>query len=183
MMKVQPCQTTMRSLFKPRSIGYPRAKRIMEVVMTRSLTMALAAIMFLTSCGAIRDSRLNPFNWFGRSERVETTTAVVEPGDPRPLVEDVVSMSVEPYSGGAIVRATGITPTQGWWDAELVEVAQDDPGHLVLEFRLFPPVTGTPSGTPRSREVTVATTFSPVKLENISRITVQGAKNARSSGR
>lgn len=151
--------------------------------MTRSLTVALIALLVLTSCGRVRDSRLNPFNWFGRSEQTETLQTVQKPTDQRPLVADVVSMNVEPYSGGAIVRATGISPTQGWWDAELVEVETDEPGHLVLEFRLFPPVAEQGVNTPRSREVTVAMTLSPSRLENISRITVQGASNARTTRR
>lgn len=151
--------------------------------MTRSLTAALIALLVLTSCGKVRDSRLNPFNWFGRSEQTETLQTVQKPADPRPLVADVVSMNVEPYSGGAIVRATGISPTQGYWDAELVEVENDEPGHLILEFRLFPPVAEQGVNTPRSREVTVAMTLSPARLENISRITVQGASNARTTRR
>jgi hypothetical protein len=151
--------------------------------MTRSLTAALIALLVLTSCGKVRDSRLNPFNWFGRSEQTETLQTVQKHADPRPLVADVVSMAVEPYSGGAIVRATGISPTQGYWDAELVEVENDEPGHLILEFRLFPPVAEQGVNTPRSREVTVAMTLSPARLENISRITVQGASNARTTRR
>ncbi|MCF8486405.1 MAG: hypothetical protein K9G71_14445 [Rhodobacteraceae bacterium] len=151
--------------------------------MTRSLTAALIALLVLTSCGKVRDSRLNPFNWFGRSEQTETLQTVQKPADPRPLVADVVSMNVEPYSGGAIVRATGISPTQGYWDAELVELENDEPGHLILEFRLFPPVAEQGVNTPRSREVTVAMTLSPARLENISRITVQGASNARTTRR
>lgn len=155
----------------------------MDVPMPRSLTVALAALLILTSCGFVRESRLNPFNWFGRSERTETVAAVGAETDPRPLVEDVVSMAVEGYSTGVIVRATGITPTQGWWNAELVEATleDEDPTHLVLEFRLVPPPSPTPVNTPRSREVTVAKTLSLSRLDNISQITVQGARNARTS--
>lgn len=153
----------------------------MDVLMRRPLTLALAALLVLSACGAIRDSRLNPFNWFGRSEPAERVVLGQKPADPRVLVADVVSMSVERYSSGAIVRAKGITPTQGWWEAELVEVEDDDPAHLVLEFRLFPPLTGSDVNTPRSREVVVALALSPQKLRDITQITVQGANNARSS--
>lgn len=151
--------------------------------MTRSLTVALIGLLVLTSCGRISESRLNPFNWFGRSEPTEAIQTVAKPQDPRLLVADVVSMTVEAYSGGAIVRATGITPTQGWWQAELVEAETDEPGHLVLEFRVFPPLVEQGVNTPRSREVTVATTLSPGRLEDISRITVQGTNNARTTRR
>lgn len=149
--------------------------------MTRSLTVAVAALLVLSSCGMVRESRLNPFNWFGRSEPAQTVAAAVTIEDPRPLIDDVTNMKVEAYASGVIVRATGITATQGWWDAELVEVEVDEPGHLVLEFRLAPPPTATSVNTPKSREVTVAKTVSSVRLENISKITVQGARNARTS--
>ncbi|MFN4153027.1 MAG: hypothetical protein ACK4HF_00085 [Paracoccaceae bacterium] len=146
-------------------------------------TAALVAVLVLTSCGAVRDSRLNPFNWFGRSERVETIAPVGAKVDPRLLVADVVTLSVEPYTGGAIVRATGVMETQGWWQAELVEVKGDDPTHLVLDFRILPPVTQTATGTVRSREVTAAMTVAPRRLEDITRVTVQGERSARTTRR
>ncbi|MDO8884007.1 MAG: hypothetical protein U0934_01925 [Pseudotabrizicola sp.] len=151
--------------------------------MKRPVTAALVAVLVLTSCGPVRDSRLNPFNWFGRSERVETISPLQEKRDPRLLVADVVSLTIEPYSGGAIVRATGVMETQGWWQVELVEVKGDDPTHLVLDFRTLPPVTQTAVGTVRSREVTAAMTVSPRRLEDISRITVQGERSARTTRR
>ena len=153
----------------------------MDAPMTRSLSVALATLLVLVSCGSVRDSRLNPFNWFGPSEPTEAFVNPATAQDPRFLVEDVVSMTIEPYSGGVIVRANGITPTQGWWDAELVETETDDPTHLVLEFRLLAPLTETGVNTPRSREVVVAKTLSVQRLEVISKTTVQGAKNARTS--
>ncbi|MFN7225226.1 MAG: hypothetical protein ACK4MS_14520 [Paracoccaceae bacterium] len=151
--------------------------------MKRSLIAASAAVLVLTSCGAVRESRLNPFNWFGRSERVETFATTAKKAETRLLVADVVSLSIEPYSGGAIVRATGVMDTQGWWNAELVETEGEDPSHLLLDFRILPPVTRTDVNSVRSREVTVATTLTPRRLENISRITVQGARSARTTRR
>lgn len=153
----------------------------MDALMKRSFMAALAALMLVSACGFVRESKLNPFNWFGRSEPAETVTVPVEKSDPRPLVADVVDMAIESYSGGVIVRAKGLNPTQGWWDAELVEAKTDDPSHLVLEFRLIPPLTQTEVSTPRSREVVVAKTVSNQRLEVITRITVQGANNARTS--
>jgi hypothetical protein len=151
--------------------------------MKRPVTAALVAVLVLTSCGVVRDSRLNPFNWFGRSERVETIAPLQEKRDPRLLVADVVSLTIEPYSGGAIIRATGVMETQGWWNVDLVEVENDDPTHLLLDFRSLPPVTQTDVGTVRSREVTAAMTVSPRKLEDITRVTVQGAQSARTTRR
>lgn len=156
---------------------------MMDEPMKRPLTAALAALLVLTACGAVRDSRLNPFNWFGRSERVETLAPTVEQRDPRLLVADVIDLQIEPYSGGAIVRATGVMESQGWWQADLVEVEGEDPTHLMLDFRILPPVTQTDVGAQRTREVTAAITLTPRRLEDITRITVQGERSARTTRR
>jgi hypothetical protein len=73
------------------------------------VTAALIAVTLLASCGTIRESRLNPMNWFGKSREVEQTAVLTEaPQDPRTLVQTVLSMAVEPFPGGAIIRATGL---------------------------------------------------------------------------
>ncbi len=150
--------------------------------MKRTVLAALGVVLVVAGCGAIRESRLNPFNWFGRAEPRETVT-IAAPQDKRLLVEQVVSLSVDPYSTGAIVRARGIPPTQGWWEAELVARPIDENGVLVYDFRVFPPVTNTPQGTPRSREITVAASLSNVRLDQVREIVVQGSTNALSSRR
>lgn len=139
--------------------------------------------LLLIGCGGFRDSRLNPFNWFGRSEARETVALPEAAADPRPLVEAVLMMTVEPIPGGAIVRATGRTPTQGWWQAELVPKPLTEAGALVYEFRLLPPVERTDVNTPQSREVTVAHYISDIRLEPVREIVVQGATNARAARR
>lgn len=144
--------------------------------------LAVALVVALAGCGAVRDSKLNPFNWFKRSEPRETIV-LEKAGDPRPLVDTVLTMSVEPIPGGAIVRARGVTPTQGWWEAELVPLAVDETGVLVYEFRLLPPNGRTDVNTQRSREIDVAIYISDVKLEAVREIVVQGASNARVSRR
>ena len=90
---------------------------------------------------------------------------------------------LESYPGGAIVRATGLPPSQGWWEAELVPQPVDENGTLVLEFHVFPPITATGVVNQQSREITVAYNLSNIKLDGISNIVVQGANNARSSRR
>ena len=152
--------------------------------MTARWTLALTLVLVLAGCGAMRESRLNPFNWFGRSAPVEKVEVAGAPAvDPRALVATVTDMQVDSFSDGAIVRATGQTPTQGWWAAELVERPIDKDGVLVLEFRLLPPITPTDVNTPQSRSVTVATTLSNVKLSQIRRVVVQGQTNALGSSR
>jgi hypothetical protein len=150
------------------------------IVVRRLLVVTL--VLALAGCGGIRQSKLNPFNWFKRSEP-RATVVVEEAGDPRPLVETVLTMTVEPIPGGAIVRARGLTPTQGWWEAELVPKDVDEDGVLVYEFRLQPPTGRTDVNTQRSREIDVAIYISDVKLDPVREIVVQGATNARVSRR
>lgn len=155
--------------------------------MRLSLTLALIATTSLTACG-FGQSRLNPFNWFGRSKEVPVAVAPevagkAEVDDGRQLVQSVLSMNIEPFPGGAIVTATGLPPSQGWWKAELVPLDVDDAGVLVLEFRVAQPPQPWPAGTQMSREITAAYSLSNIKLEKISEIVVQGAGNARASRR
>lgn len=151
--------------------------------MKRTVLAGMAAVLVLAGCGAVRESRLNPFNWFGRSEERATPVTIATPADPRALAAEILSMTVEPYPGGAIVKATARTPSQGWWDAELVARPVDDSGTLVFDFRLFPPLTGTPSGTAQSREITAAAALSDIALQDVTEIVVQGEANARASRR
>ncbi len=150
-------------------------------VSRRHVVLGLAAA--LAGCAGVRQSKLNPFNWFKKSEPRETIVLPDEKTDPRPLVDTVLSMAVEPIPGGAVVRARGVSPTQGWWDAELVPQDLDDKGVLVYEFRLLPPTKRAEVSTQQSREIDVAIYISDVKLENVREIVVQGATNARVSRR
>ncbi len=150
-------------------------------VSRRHVVLGLA--LALGGCGAIRQSKLNPFNWFRKSEPRETIVLPGAASDPRGLVETVLSMSVEPIPGGAVVRARGVTPTQGWWNAELVGRDVGEDGVLVYEFRLLPPTGATDVNTQASREIDVAIYISDVKLQNVREIVVQGATNARSAQR
>lgn len=150
-------------------------------VSRRLFVVSMAAAV--AGCGGFRESRLNPRNWFRRSEPRETIVLPNEQDDPRPLVAAVLSMSVEPIPGGAIVRARGETPTQGWWQAELVPQDVSEDGVLVYEFRLVPPTTQTDVNTPQSRQVDVAIYISDIRLDTVREIVVQGAGNARSARR
>lgn len=153
--------------------------------MRKPLLAALSVALLLGACGAVRDSRLNPFNWFGGSEETTTdATVVTAPEDRRPLADQIVDMAVEPIPGGAIVRATALPATQGHWNAELVkDEAASTPEALVYRFILLPPLTPKRVSTPQSREVTAAVSLSNIRLQGVRQITVQGLQNARTSRR
>ena len=153
--------------------------------MRKPLLAMLVGLMVLGACSRMRDSRVNPMNWFGRAAAVEMAPQATPqtPQDARPLVTQVLSLQVEAMQTGAIVRATGLPPTQGHWDAELVARDLDENGVQIYDFRLLPPVIPMAVSTQRSREVVVAVALSNTQLAKISRITVQGAANALSSQR
>jgi hypothetical protein len=150
--------------------------------MNKMLVTALCATLALGACSSIGKSRLNPFNWFGGSEDAPVSAPTAEATDTRALVAQVTDLTLERMPGGVLVRATGLPPTQGYWEAELVARPIED-GKITYDFRVFPPITPKPSSTTQSREVIVAAYLSNIKLEKIRQITVQGASNARTTRR
>lgn len=147
------------------------------------LLAMLALTLTLTACAGVRESRFNPLNWFGRSEARRTTATAdfAARTDPRPQVDQVTAMAIERIPGGAILRATGLPPTQGFWDAELVPFEGEDvpEGVLIFDFRLSPPPYVARTGTQPSREVEVATYLTTNDLDGISRIVVRGLRTER----
>lgn len=153
--------------------------------MTRTIAALLIAAVAITGCGRIRDSKINPFNWFGGSK--EEVVQVVDgvPQDPRPLVQEVTALEVARQPGGAIVTATGLPPTQGWYDAELIAEGNGTvkDGVLTYRFVVNQPLELRRASTPQSREVTAAVFLSEIRLQSVSKIVVQGASNSRSTSR
>ena len=153
--------------------------------MKKSIAILLVATMAVTGCARIRDSKLNPFNWFGRSKSEPVQVVDGVPQDPRPLVQQVTALDVARQPGGAIIHAAGLPPTQGWWQADLLPVndgvAED--GTLTYRFVVSQPLEPRRVSTPQSREVTAAVFLSEMRLQEVSRIVVQGASNSRSVSR
>ena len=150
--------------------------------MNKPLMAGIAATLILGGCG-FGASRLNPFNWFGgSSESAVVATEADGPQDDRLLVQQVTDLVVERNQNGAIVRATGLPPTQGFWEAELVARPVEE-GVLVYEFRVFPPITSANVSTPQSRQITAGAFLSNSRLQDIRQITVQGETNARTTRR
>lgn len=157
--------------------------------MRTPLLAILTVCLVLSGCARIGQSRLNPFNWFGRStsETVSVTDVAAGPNrsDLLPLVAQVSEMRIDRAPGGAIVHAVGLPSVQGYWAAELsVDTSVEaSPGTLVLKFLAVPPVTRTAQGTTQSREITAALFLSDQDLANVGTIVVRGAQNQRSSRR
>ena len=145
---------------------------------SRALILALVAAATLSGCARVAESRFNPFNWFGGSTTEEVVTPA-ETEDPRPRIAQVTSLVIEPTPTGAIVRATGLPPTQGWWGATLAPET-DEPvgGEMVYVFRAVPPRDPQPISTVRSRELTVARSLSQQDLAATRTVRVIGARNA-----
>lgn len=163
--------------------------------MRRITALTIAATLTLSACGGEGIGRLNPFRWFGGSPRgPETLTPEggydLAARDPRQLVGSITSVRWEPLGEGRLLVVTGLAPTKGWWDPELVtetpapagRIRADADGVLRLRFVAFPP----PPESPDARRVanaevdtiTAALTISTAALRGIERVVVQGAGNA-----
>lgn len=174
--------------------------------MSRSITASLILVLTLSGCGTVRDSRLNPFNWFGRDRSVPVQAAAPEevnpllPQERRGLfaqaraeraiyrgqpVDVIKSMSIERVPGGAIVRAIGVSRFQNTYDVQLTPVSEDGPENGVLAFRLESIVPERPiaGGSERQREVIAAVSLTDQQLEGVRSIRVAGTENARVSSR
>lgn len=150
----------------------------------------------------VRDSRLNPFNWFGRSQEVpvQQVEGEVNPLIPRRSglfgnarqqfqnqdlttpIATVSDLTVERVPGGAIVRATGLDELQGAFNVVLVpETEEEVPVDGVLSYTLERqrPAGPRPVGPPQTREVVVARKLTDQQLRGVRTIRVQSAQNAR----
>lgn len=163
--------------------------------MKKALIAAFALTLATAGCGTIRESRLNPFNWFGK-DRAEAQATTLAPRGGYPVkvgkpgqqpVATVSSLSVEKIPTGAIITAIGLPPTQGFWDTDLVALNDGLPdanGTLTYRFMVTPPpaesLDARRVSTPQSREVSAAAFLSNYKLEGVRKIVVEGVGNARS---
>ncbi|MBU2993564.1 hypothetical protein Q4555_13015 [Octadecabacter sp. 1_MG-2023] len=162
--------------------------------MFRTPLLSVAVLITLSGCARLSESRMNPFNWFGNSREV---TEASTPQDVRPLVNQsnrtitvdgrellhsVTELRIERSATGAIVRATGIAPTQGYYNAELVNAGVSN-GVLTLEFRAQAPSSFEAQGNTRTRQISAAYIIDSADLSGIRSVRVQAQTNARTSGR
>ena len=162
--------------------------------MRRFVPFVLCAALTLAACSTISNSSLNPVNWFG-SSTVEATAAAIDPAtgqirplvqvggsaapiDDRVLVPDITGLVIEQTADGAIIRATGIAPTQGYYNAHLVRVSFVD-GVLTYELRANDPVGTEPTGSVASRTLNVATSVAGATLDAVRTVRVVGQATTR----
>lgn len=161
--------------------------------MFRTTLLTATVILTLSGCARLADSRINPFNWFGNSQDAPVTASgEIRPLVPqnrrtvtidnRVLVQSVTALTVDRTATGAIVRATGEAPTQGYFNAQLVNIETSD-GVLTLEFRAQAPSDFEAQGSARSRQVIAAYVIDANDLPGIRTVRVQAATNARTSAR
>ncbi|WP_415920568.1 hypothetical protein [Tateyamaria sp. SN6-1] len=173
----------------------------------RSTTiLILVATLTLTACS----TRLNPFNWFGRSQS-EPVVVQQEEAEKNPLipqservrlnlfglrdrdteypggpVDQVSDLVIERVPGGAIIRAVGVPDYQGAFGVRLQPATEDEvPVDGVLTYRLeaIRPDGARLGGAQRVREVTVARQLTDNQLAGVRTIRVEGVRNAQTSRR
>ncbi|QUJ77727.1 hypothetical protein KDD17_07190 [Sulfitobacter albidus] len=171
--------------------------------MRSTLPLLLIAATALGGCAVVRDSAVNPANWFGRSAPAPVAAEDAKPVNPlipqgggglfgrravteetyegRPF-EEVVDLKVERVPGGAIIRATGRAARQGIYSVQLTPANEDElPENGVLVYRLegVRPDFNTPVGTQPTREVTAGRRLSDQQLRGVRSIRVEGTQSAR----
>lgn len=157
--------------------------------MTKPLLAALALTLTVSACGAVRESRFNPFNWFGGATSAPATAAPerLVAADRRELAAALTDLTLEPTPDGAILRVTALPPTQGYWDAVLVPLETssqiEETGKVTFEYRYRKPLQAMATSTPAARQIVAAAFISKRRLAMIKEIQVNGATNSLTSRR
>ena len=166
--------------------------------MYKSISVLLISSVLLAGCG---QSRLNPLNWFGRSQEVVGDTQARDNSPKNPLIPKksalarkdpiyrgqlvavIRQIKIEPVPGGAILRATGLADRQGQWDVKLQPLNDGVAEAGKLSFDMLAVPSSDTVGTERSRLLTVATYLTDQDLAGVRQIEVLGAQNAHVSRR
>lgn len=164
--------------------------------MRKSIPLLLVAALVLTSCGAVRESRFNPFNWFGRGESRQvadgqtnpliprrSSFARPDPVDMRTPVQQITSLVIERTPTGGILRAEGLTARQGAYDLGLKQVEDPEVPADTLRYVFVANQPLRAQGPEATRRVVVAEDLSVQDLDAIRRIEVVGAANVMTARR
>ncbi|MCP9483009.1 hypothetical protein NNA36_13655 [Shimia sp. CNT1-13L.2] len=163
----------------------------------------LFAILIATTGLSACSTRLNPFNWFGRSEEVVVPAGEAREINPliptretslfrRPEAEyagtpvlQIKEMAVERVPGGAIIRAEGVAKVQGAHDVVLKARNGGIPekGVLTFDFLAVQHPRAPQGGPEATRLLTGAIQMTDQQLEGVRTIQVVGESNARQTRR
>lgn len=165
------------------------------------LALALAALV-LTGCGSARESRLNPFNWFGGSREVaagaEREVNPLIPGNQSSVlqrpdqdyagvpIDEIVDLRLDRTRSGAIIVVSGLAARQGPYRVQLTPLNEDEEpqdGVLSYSFDVIYPDEKTNVGPEQTRRVTVARSIGSQTLAETRVVRVIGARNAREVSR
>jgi hypothetical protein len=93
------------------------------------------------------------------------------------LVPYIQEAAAERGLRGTILRVRGVTPTQGYFDAELRPIGAEG-GVVLYEFRAKPPLEPQAVGPERTRLLTAADFLSVRELRDITNARIVGAGNS-----
>lgn len=173
--------------------------------MRRVVIIAAISSLTLAGCSGFRDSRANPSNWFGggrSAPQPAPAEASVNPlipeenrnsifqrasdeeryqGTPIYAVEQVI---IERSSGGAIIKATGMSLRQGAFDVRLIPENEGTPVDGVLTYTLRAVQRAdTPQGPEQARRVHAGSFVSNQTLDETREIRVLAQTNSAASRR
>jgi len=158
--------------------------------MRPTLPFALCSLLTITACATITESRFNPLNWFGTSEEVVTSTPRNElpplvradqagqTVEGRALIAQITDLRVDRTPGGAIIVATGLAESQGYFNAQLVRRSLEN-GVLTFDFRAEAPATFEAAGSTATRQITAATQLDRAALSGVTTIIVNSQSGSR----
>lgn len=173
------------------------------VLMRILLALTMVSSMVLAGCGGLRDSRVNPANWFGKSKSRPVAAAPSETVNPLiPVkeesifrrnkaevydgtpVDQITDLRIERTSDGAIIRVTGLSTRQGAFDVRLISDSKGEPVNGVLSYKLMAlQPDNAPQGPAVARTLHAAVFISTQTLAEARTIVVTGARNERRSTR
>lgn len=162
------------------------------------LPFLLTATLFIAGCS----SSYNPVNWFGgdRPEDdnftpIEETNPLIPQSEGNFITEGrdernryrgvpidrVTTVATERVPDGLIIKVTGMSNTQGVYDARLIPVSPDEKpedGVLVYSLHALNDVNQRVQGSAKTREVIVARKRTDQELGNTRVIRIESATNA-----
>lgn len=151
--------------------------------MRRNQFLILLCATALMGCATVRDSKINPSNWFDADKAKATEETAIKPlvpertavqmVDSRPLIAKLTELEVANVLGGVLVTATGTSDQMGAFNVELVPMASKA-GERIFAFRVQYPMGATVA----KQSVTAAVFLSNTDLAGVRSIRVTSASNA-----